>query len=157
MKNIFLLFICCAFFNCSKELNTQKFISQYNYSIELPADWGEFASAEKEEETDIFANNSEWTGNLRISQIPHSIQNPEEYIDQEIAEIGGEKFEWDEIIGFKYTVADQDEFVYLWHLIENNHLYICSFTIDSKSLNTEKNKTELDKVISILKSIETIK
>lgn len=157
MKNIFLFVICFTFFNCTKEINTQEFISQYNYSIELPQDWSEFKSAEKEEETDIFANNSDWTGNLRITPIPHPIENPEEYIDNEIAEIGGEKFEWDGIIGLKYTVADQDEFVYLWHFIENNRLYICSFTIDSNSLDTEENKAELDKVISILKSIKTIK
>jgi hypothetical protein len=133
----------------------QKFISEYNYSINLPRNWSEYELDEYEKNTNGFFNIKEWSGNLRITPLNIKIENYEQFINKEFTEKNIDRIKWNNIIGIFYSENSDDLYIYYWYLIEQNNIYICSFTINLKNKDNEKNKKELRIVEKILKSLKT--
>jgi hypothetical protein len=57
-------------------------------------------------------------------------------------------------IGLKYQEEFEEDYMYYWYLFKEDRLFICSFTINSKNKNSEKNIKEIEKVNNTLSSIE---
>jgi len=133
----------------------QKFVSEYGYSIILPDNWNEY-DLENEKNTNGFFDTSEWTGNLRVTCLNFQIDNPYDFIKNELAETDFTELAWDKIRGFHYSEASDDLYIYYWYLIENKKIYVCSFTIDVENKETDKNRNEFVKMEGILKTLKTI-
>lgn len=65
-------------------MNGQRFNSEFGYSIDLPKNWSEY-ELEDEKNTNGFFDTSEWTGNLRITSLNIQVENPTEFIKNELA------------------------------------------------------------------------
>lgn len=152
MKHIFTLIILVSLINCGKNIKMKKFNSEYNYSINIPKNWSEYETDEKN--TNAFFDTTQWTGNLRITPMNYEIKNAKEFLREILIEENGQNIDWKNIRGIYYVRNANNEEINYWHLIENNKLYICSFTVGNLNGKTEK-KMELKKVIEILKSIKT--
>ncbi|MEA4983830.1 MAG: DUF3805 domain-containing protein [Paludibacter sp.] len=137
-------------------MNTNKFISPYNYSIELPKVWSEYQLDESEKNTNGFFNTSEWTGNLRITPLSFDKDRLSAFFEDKLIKNNAEEIDWNNIVGIFYFEQSDDIYLYYWYLIESQKLYFCSFTIDFEMKDTEKNKIELKKIIKILQSLKTI-
>ncbi|MDR1861380.1 MAG: DUF3805 domain-containing protein [Bacteroidales bacterium] len=136
-------------------MKTNKFISKYNYSIELPKNWSEFQLDESEKNTNGFFNASEWTGNLRITPLSFDKSRLSAFFKEKLMKNDAKKIDWNNIIGISYFEQSDDVYSYYWYLIENQKLYFCSFTIDFEMKDTKKNKIEIKRIIKILQSLET--
>ncbi|MPM77195.1 hypothetical protein SDC9_124195 [bioreactor metagenome] len=137
-------------------MNTNKFISPYNYSIELPKVWSEYQLDESEKNTNGFFNTSEWTGNLRITPLSFDKDRLSAFFEDKLIKNNAEEIDSNNIVGIFYFEQSDDIYLYYWYLIESQKLYFCSFTIDFEMKDTEKNKIELKKIIKILQSLKTI-
>jgi len=138
---------------------TKKFISQYGYSIILPANWAEYELDEDEKNTNGFFNTGEWSGNLRITPFDFEIKEPEQLINNELAKHNAERINWNNISGIFYEEdAEFEDSLYMryWYLIAQNRLYLCSFAVDPKDKDTENSGKELETVIKILKSLKKV-
>lgn len=152
MKQILTLIILISYTNCGKNLIMKKFNSEYNYSINIPANWSEYETDEKN--TNAFFDTTRWTGNLRITPMNYEIKNAKEFLSEVLDEKNAQKIEWKNVIGISYVENANKEEINYWYLIENNKLYICSFAVGNLNGKTEK-QLELKKVVEILKSIVT--
>lgn len=130
----------------------EKFNSEYNYSINIPENWSEYETDEKN--TNAFFDTTKWTGNLRITPMNYEIKNSKEFLSDELTENNAQNIDWENIRGICYVEKQKNEEIYYWNLIENNKLYICSFTVGNLNGKSEI-ETELNKVAEILKSIKT--
>jgi len=131
------------------------------FSLTLPNGWSEY---EDEEGTYAFFNVKHWTGNFRITPFKwEQTNNPGDdkagkYILGELNDNEGAieiKVGAFSCAHFKKSIIqDTGEFViYYWITGQGNNLFICSFTIDKKQEETRENKSELEKVAQIIKSI----
>ncbi|WP_418263324.1 DUF3805 domain-containing protein [Flavobacterium faecale] len=102
----------------------------------------------------LFFDTTQWTGNLRITPMNYEIKNAKEFLREILREEHGQNINWKNILGVYYTENKKNEEINYWYLIENNKLYICSFTVGNLNGKTEK-ETELKKVNEILRSIKT--
>lgn len=136
-------------------MNAQRFVSEYGFSIVLPNYWAEY-DLEDEENTNGFFDASGWTGNLRITPLNVKVKNPENFIKNDILENDFTELFWNEMKCYHFSEYSNDYYVYYWYLIENNKIYVCSFTIDNNE-NKESfaTKTEIKKIEEILKSLQT--
>ena len=153
MKHIFTLIILISFSNCGKNIKMIKFNSEFNYSINIPENWSEYETDEKN--TNAFFNTTQWTGNLRITPMNYEIKNSKDFLKEILREENGQHIDWNNIRGIYYVRNKINEEINYWYLIENNKLYICSFTVGNLIRKTEK-EIELNKVTEILKSIKTV-
>lgn len=152
MKHIFTLIILISFINCGENLKMKKFNSEFNYSLNIPSNWSEYETDEKN--TNAFFDTVQWTGNLRITPMNYEIKNAKEFLREILREENGQNIDWENIRGIYYVRNAKNEEINYWYLIENNKLYICSFTFGNIDGKTEK-EMELKKVTEILNSIET--
>ncbi|REG88545.1 DUF3805 domain-containing protein [Flavobacterium aquicola] len=130
----------------------KKFNSEYNYSINIPENWSEYEADEKN--TNAFFDTTKWTGNLRITPMNYEIKSPKEFLSEILIEKNGQNIDWKNVSGIYYVENNKNEEINYWYLIENNKLYICSFTIGNLNGKIEI-EAELMKVSEILRSIET--
>lgn len=144
--------ILLFFTTCSKKMEEQKFKSEYNYSINIPENWAEYETDEKN--TNAFFDTTKWTGNLRITPMNYIIENPTKFLLEKQNKITSESFQWQNSKGVFFVEKPEDEQIYYWFLIESNKLYICSFTVGDLD---EKNeiKKEILKVEKILKTLKS--
>ena len=152
MKQIILILILISLTSCSKDLKIKPYNSEYNYSMNLPENWSEYETDEKN--TNAFFDNTKWTGNLRITPLDYKVKSSKEFLREMLAENNGQNLNWNNIHGIHYVENEKDEIIHYWYLIEKNKFYICSFTIGNLKENTEIEKV-LEKVIGILKSIKS--
>jgi Domain of unknown function (DUF3805) len=152
MKQILTIIIIASFSNCGKNINMKKFTSEYNFSINIPKNWSEYETEEKN--TNAFFDTTQWTGNLRITPMNYEIKNEKEFLREILTEENGKNIDWKNIHGIYYVENTKNEEINYWYLIEKNKLYICSFTVGNLNGKTEK-EMELNKVTEILKTIKT--
>lgn len=152
MKQILTLIILVSFSNCGKNIKMKKFNSEYNYSVNIPENWSEYETDEKN--TNAFFDTTQWTGNLRITPMNYEIKNAKEFLRELLREENGQNIDWKNIRGVYYVENEKNEEINYWYLIENNKLYICSFTVGNLNGKNEI-ETELKKVTEILESIKT--
>ena len=152
MKRILSLLIFIFLTNCTKNLKMEKFTSEYNYSINIPENWSEYETDEKR--TNAFFDTKKWTGNLRITPMNYDVKNSKEFLSEKLIENNAKNIDWKNIRGIYYVENEKNEEINYWYLIENNKLYICSFTVGNLNGKSEI-ETELNKVTEILKSIRT--
>jgi hypothetical protein len=81
-------------------------------------------------------------------------KNANEFLREILREENAQNIDWKNIRGIYYVRNAKNEEINYWYLIENNKLYICSFTVGNLNGKTEK-EMELKKVTEILKSIKT--
>ncbi|MBZ4037653.1 DUF3805 domain-containing protein [Flavobacterium sp. 17A] len=151
-QTYFLIFL--LFMNCSNKPETYIFTSNFEYSIILPKNWAEYKD---ENNTNAFFDTEEWSGNLRITPIEIDPNRNSQLLKSEIESFKekAETFKTKEgFEGLKYSEKSDQDFIYYWHIIAENKMFICSFTIDSNKRNTLKNQEELKKVILIIDSIK---
>jgi hypothetical protein len=129
-----------------------KFKSEYNFSINIPENWNEYETDEKN--TNAFFDQTKWTGNLRITPLNFEIKNVKKTLDEVLTEKNAQKLKWENIRGISYVEKGENEQINYWYLIEKNKLYICSFTIGNLNGKSEID-AELKKVTEILKTIKT--
>jgi len=152
MKQILILVILISLTNCGKNLKMKKFNSEYNYSVNIPENWSEYETDEKN--TNAFFDTTKWTGNLRITPMNYEVKNSKEFLSEKLAENNAQNIDWKNIRGIYYVENQENEEINYWYLIENNKLYICSFTVGNLNAKSEI-EIELNKVAEILKSIKT--
>ena len=152
MKQILSLFIIIVFATCSNINSMKKFKSEYNFSINIPENWNEYETDEKN--TNAFFDQTKWTGNLRITPLNFEIKNLKKTLDEVLTEKNAQKLKWENIRGISYVEKGENEQINYWYLIEKNKLYICSFTIGNLNGKSEID-AELKKVTEILKTIKT--
>ncbi len=152
MKQIITLIILVSLTNCGKNIKMKKFNSEYNYSVNIPENWSEYETDEKN--TNAFFDTTKWTGNLRITPMNYEVKNSKELLSEELAEHNAKNIDWKNIRGIYYVENQKNEEINYWYLIENNKLYMCSFTIGNLNSKSEI-EIELNKVAEILKSIKT--
>ena len=152
MKQILSLFIIIVFANCPNINSMNKFKSEYNFSINIPENWNEYETDEKN--TNAFFDQTKWTGNLRITPLNFEIKNVKKTLDEVLTEKNAQKLKWENIRGISYVEKGENEQINYWYLIEKNKLYICSFTIGNLNGKSEID-AELKKVTEILKTIKT--
>lgn len=152
MKHILTLIILITFTNCGENLKMKKINSEFNYSVNIPSNWSEYETDEKN--TNAFFDTIHWTGNLRITPMSYEIKNAKEFLNEILEEKNAQNIVWKNIIGISYVENAKNEQINYWYLIEKNKLYICSFTVGNLNGKTEI-EMELKKVAEILKSIKT--
>lgn len=146
-------------------MGSKKFISPNGwFNLTLPKNWEEYDD-EGEEGTCAFFNTNNWTGNFRITPIKwDNLVDPNEdkaakYIEQELnnnkkatkIKIGN----FDCVHYRKGLSQDGDDLViYYWVTSKKDIVFICSFTIDKEQEQTEQNKSEIQLVQDIIKSIK---
>jgi hypothetical protein len=152
VKHIILMLILIGLTNCSNNLKMKQYNSEYNYSMNLPENWSEYETDEKN--ANAFFDTTRWTGNLRISTMDYKVKNPKEFLRGTLTENNGKDINWNNINGVYYSENENDEEIHYWYLIENNKFYVCSFIIGNLNGKTEIEE-ELNRVIEILKSIKS--
>lgn len=152
VKQIILILILIGLTNCSNNLKIKQYNSEYNYSMNLPENWSEYETDEKN--TNAFFDTTKWTGNLRITPIDYKVKNTKEFYRETLAKNNGQDLNWNNIYGIHYFEIEKDQEIHYWYLIEKNKSYICSFTIGNLKEKYEVEE-ELKKVIEILKSIKS--
>ena len=101
MKQILSIIILICFVNCTKNVKMQKFNSEYKYSINIPENWSEYETDEKN--TNAFFDTTKWTGNLRITPMNYEIKNSKEILSEILIEKKGQNIDWKNISGISYV------------------------------------------------------
>ncbi len=145
-------------------MNFKTFTSQNDwFSLTIPIEWQEYDDGE--EDTCAFFNAKSWTGNFRITPLRWTkILDPAEdkaaqFIAEELAENKDAtqiKLGLFDCAHYKKCIKQDGEelVVYYWATGKKNDLFVCSFTIDQKQEKTKKNKSELQTVQNIIKTIK---
>lgn len=144
-------------------MDQKTFISQNGwFSLTLPTKWEEYDDGE--EGTYAFFNTESWTGNFRITPLQltdasnSNADRVDKYISDELIENkGAVKIRLGNFLCTHYKnelLQDRDSHViYYWITGMENHIFICSFTIDKKQEETEQTLNEIKTVQNIIKTI----
>ncbi|WP_281234770.1 DUF3805 domain-containing protein [Flavobacterium gelatinilyticum] len=139
--------------SCISQSKSQKFTSEFDYSIILPENWTEY---EDEENVDAFFDTTKWTGNFRISVVKINKKVDRKFIEDDFQSHDYAKkiSTKNGLEGFKYSENSRGGKIYYWHLFKNAKVYICSFLINPEN-NATINEIEIEKVGKIINSIKT--
>lgn len=136
----------------------KKYISKRSrFNLILPVDWTDYDDGD---DSDAFFNESNWSGNLRVTFLNLSENDASEIISNEL--LKNEKaiaIVLDRYQGVHYKEVggiDLESLIYYWIIGQSNELFICSFTIDKINENTQSNFFALKTAESIVNSIQVI-
>jgi hypothetical protein len=144
-------------------VKTKTFTSENGwFSMTLPDNWSEY---EDEEGTYAFFNTKEWTGNFRITPFRTEKANTSQeetrtsFIENTLKENDGAvriKLGDLECAHYKTDIEQDNKkmVMYYWTMWQKNTLFSCSFVIDKKQEHTAINKSELQVVQDMIKSIK---
>lgn len=133
------------------------------FSLLLPEDWEEYNESGNEEGYTFF-NSNNWSGNFRVT--PYRWTDTDSNTENKAKEFVSEQLiENEGAILLKIGVFDCAHFqietvqnvnqlvVYFWVLGKDNFLFMCSFTTRKSTDSSKGNKSELDVVQGIIRSI----
>lgn len=123
------------------------------FSLKLPSDWAEYDDGD---DLAAFFNTVKWSGNLRITPIVVESSKTASLVNSQLINKPSATMvtlgKW-QMVFYSSISSDAENLIYYWIAGKKSTLFVCSFTVDTSTCNSEESHKELSVVKTILSSI----